>query len=476
MKRSKRILIIILFALLLFVPFEVEASSWKFIWKNTTVHVPVGASIEYYKNYPQAYLYKDGVLLGDADITYNTEGDWLYYFKDVNTAKLGRYQVWYKAYNAKYSPGTCTGYKSLITFVVEDKESPYIKVLEPVMKIRRGDEYNLSANYTVRDNYKVESVTEVHSINTGVVGTYPVTVIARDSSGNQRKASFEAFVYENQAPVISSDIESGVLKIPVHEDYDIRSHFTAMDKFEGDITNKIIFPTLDTNMVSEYNYTVSVSNDAGLSDSITITIKVVDEEAPTLELTTHSILLDYTLDFSTVDFKKYIKSLTDNTSINYENLSITNDLENRVGNYTIWYSYTDGIYTVNDSIEVSLVSYNKPKIYVDDIELYVDSSINLYDVIELDDPSDPDIYDSLIIYDQNVNYNKEGIYYAEAYCMNSSGQSTTKSFKIIIHDTSLFKEENMPFYIVIFVSALIILILVLFILIYFLSKRRKKSL
>jgi hypothetical protein len=344
------------------------------------------------------------------------------------------------------------------------------------MKIRRGDEYNLSANYTVRDNYKVESVTEVHSINTGVVGTYPVTVIARDSSGNQRKASFEAFVYENQAPVISSDIESGVLKIPVHEDYDIKSHFTAMDKFEGDITNKIIFPTLDTSMVSEYDYTVSVSNDAGLSDSITITIKVVDEEAPTLELTTHSILLDYTLDFSTVDFKKYIKSLTDNTSINYENLSITNDLENRVGNYTIWYSYTDGIYTVNDSIEVSLVSYNKPKIYVDDIELYVDSSINLYDVIELDDPSDPDIYDSLIIYDQNVNYNKEGIYYAEAYCMNSSGQSTTKSFKIIIHDTSLFKEENMPFYIVIFVSALIILILVLFILIYFLSKRRKKSL
>ena len=114
--------------MILFIPFKVHATSWKFVWQNTTVHVPVGSSIEEYKNVPVANLYRNEILLTDSQVTYNTEGDWMYYFKDIDTRKIGTYQVWYKAYDAKYSPGTCTGYKALVSFVVEDKVSPTITI------------------------------------------------------------------------------------------------------------------------------------------------------------------------------------------------------------------------------------------------------------------------------------------------------------------------------------------------------------
>ena len=81
MKKGKFLFFFLIFIAFAFIPFKASAASWKFMWKNTTVHVPLGASIEDFKNVPKAYLYRNEILLTDTAITYNTEGDWMYYFK-----------------------------------------------------------------------------------------------------------------------------------------------------------------------------------------------------------------------------------------------------------------------------------------------------------------------------------------------------------------------------------------------------------
>ena len=243
-----------------------------------------------------------------------------------------------------------------------------------------------------------------------------------------------------------------------------------MDTFEGDISSKIEYPTIKNDVVEEYSYTVSVKNDANLSNHYTITIRVVDDVEPKLELTTKNLLLDYTIDLNSIDFMDYIKVLSDNKEINYDNLKITTDMENKVGSYTIWYSYTDDIYTVSDSIAVSLISYTKPEIIVEDISILEDSKVDLSLFIECYDESDENILESLEIYDQNVNYGEPGIYYAEAYCMNSSGLSTTKTFKVIVNSNG---RKMDPMLIGMIISLAISLGLIAFILIYIILKKRK---
>lgn len=90
---QKTSFLLFFFFLLSFFFINVEAVSFKFIWQDTTVEIPLGGTLENYKNIPIARLYKNGDLLSDANVTYNTEGDWLFYFKDVNTYKVGTYKV-----------------------------------------------------------------------------------------------------------------------------------------------------------------------------------------------------------------------------------------------------------------------------------------------------------------------------------------------------------------------------------------------
>lgn len=473
--RKTKILILSFLVLLVFFPFfSVKAASWKFMWENTTVKIPLGESIEKYKNIPKAKLYKDGNLLTDTEVTYNTEGDWLYYFKDINPYKVGEYYVWYKAYESNYSPGTCTGYKALINFIIEDKEKPKINILNPVYKIKKDEAYDLSLNYVVLDNDEIKEIKTVGFVDNTIIGDYNVKVIAIDNSNNQEIKEFTVNVYEDSYPVISTTIV-GDLELIVGEEFDIKGAFFAKDNIDGDLTDSIIFPPFNTSEAKEYTYTVSVKNSLGLLTEYSILVKILNDDIPEIILSTHNIILDYKTNIEEIDFKKYVKDIKDNEEINYNNLTIRHDIENKVGSYTIWYTYKDLNNSVTESISCTMASYDKPEIYVDDIVIYTNSNINYSDYIRVTDASDPNILSSLEIYDSEVNYQKEGTYYAEAFCMNSSGKSEIKRFKVLVKEKS--KLELSPVVLIIlFISIFIGTSLLAFIIFYFVNKKRKEKL
>lgn len=486
--------ILILFGLF-FIDINTLAATWKFEWTNTVVKVPVGAEIEDYRYLPKAYLYKDGFALSDANITYSTEGDWLYFFKDVNSQKVGEYKVWYKAYeNEKYSPGTCNGYKCLVTFIVEDTISPIINVYSNEINIRRTNitkstndetpeevndisqlEQLLRDNVVVTDNYSDCNITFSHNVDLFTVGRYDVTVKASDSSGNISTNNFYVNVFEDREPIITFNGSGNKIKVGLGDEIDFSSYFTAYDYFDGDITKNINYPIYFTNSLGSYEYMVDVFNSANLKATYSIIIEVVDETPPEMELTTHTAILNYEENFNDFNFMKYIKSLRDNVEINYDNLSITHNLENKVGSYQINFSYTDGVYEVSDVIDVKLVSKIRPIIDVNDVVVPINSSINLLDYVLITDYSDPNILESVSIIDDNVNYQKPGTYYASISVINSSGLSTTKKIKIVVEPEISNQNSNLP---VIIISSIMIVMTIGyggFFLYYFVIRKKHKK-
>ena len=133
------------------------------------------------------------------------------------------------------------------------------------------------------------------------------------------------------------------------------------------------------------------------------------------------------------------------------------NLENKIGNYFINYSYNDGINYVNNQIDVKLISFKSPILETTDVRVKLDDVVDLNKYIYVYDESDNYISESVQIDDSLVDYNKSGIYFADVYCINSSGQSNTKKLKIIIEP----KEErnnNMVFIIIFSTFGMILLI------------------
>ena len=465
-----------LFMAIIFLCIGVSASStWKYVWSNTTITIPVGESFDKYMDMPVATLYRDGVPLKDANITYNTEGDWLYYSKNVDTTKCNVYQVWYKCFDNKYIPGTCTGYKCLVTFYVKDLEAPRIDVIENEISVRRGTSYDFSNNISYSDNYSNEIKLDYTSnFDCNIVGTYKVVVKASDEAGNTNTASYNISVYDDSVPVIECSKEGGDIYIPVGEDYNIKEYFKATDLFDGDISSRLEFPSIDNKTVGVIPYEVSVTNNSGKKVTYNATLHIVDNKEPVINLTEESVILDYKIDISIFDFSKYVSSIEDNQEIDYSNLVIKNDLKNEVGNYKVWYEYSDGVFTVYKVLEISLISHESPKMTIESVVLDVDSAPDLYQYVSIDDESDKNVYDSLYIDDNDVIYEKEGVYYANCYCINSSGLSTEKRMKIVVKGHDVFSEANKGFSVTSIVLAIMVVGLLIFNISYILITRKDK--
>ena len=484
----KRKFIILIFSFVLFFSsyvIKAYAATWEFRWTNTTIDIPVGGNLSDYAILPEARLYKDSMLLTDAKINYLREGDFLYFMSNVNTSKIGVYKVLYKASETeKYKPGTCNGYKAIITFNVRDLIPPTISMAsDNIFVLRKAsitkeerelELENIKKNIVAKDNYSDCDIKLNENINFLETGTYDVIATAYDSSGNHSEVPFQITVYDSNAPVITFLGSSDILRLPLNGNINIRDYFTARDEIDGDLTYTINYPPLDLSEVKSYDYSVSVSNKSGKETIKTIRVEVVDDIPPTLTLSTHNLVLDYKTDFENYNFFGKVR-INDNQPINYDNLSITYDIENVVGNYTVWYSYNDGVYTVEDKISVKCVSKERPVLTVDDIVIKKNSNVSLKSFITATDESDPLVQENIQIDDSNVNYKKSGTYYADVYVANSSGLSSQERIKVVIKSDNILNGINIPLLILVILLGLATIGYIGFFIYYFVIKKRKEN-
>ena len=170
------------------------------------------------------------------------------------------------------------------------------------------------------------------------------------------------------------------------------------------------------------------------------------------------MFLDYKTDFNNFNFKNYIIKISDDNVINENNLKIENNLENKVGSFYIRYSYSDGIHSTEEIIDVRLISYNKPIIETSYIEIEAGTTYDLLEFLIITDESDSYILDSVEIDDSNVNYDEAGTYYIKATAVNSSGLNTEKRIRVKV--ISGFSIDSITLTFIIISSILLIIIIV----------------
>ncbi len=445
-----------------------SAAVWSYEWYNTEIEVQVGDSIYNYNELPYAKLYRDGILLEDAQINIIDKGDWLYYLTDVKTNKVGTYYVWYKAFeNSKYIPGTCHNYKCLVTFKVVDKISPNITGLIDNIRIKKGSEYSLSDYFEITDNYDKELRVEYYeSIDISKAGHYECSIVAVDSSGNSSSHFFVVEVYDDVAPAIEYLGEQTGIEVMLGSTPNLCGFFRAKDESDGDISSRIEYPDIDTSIIGERVYEFRVSDLSGNYTSVFVNVSVVDNMVPKISLYTNILTLDYYDDIGFYDFYRYIEYLEDNGQrLSIDQVTIRHDIVKKVGQYHIYYSFSDGENETIESIAVNVISSVSPTILVNDITVKENERIDFSQYIEVYDDSDENVALSLIINDDNVDYTKKGKYLATAYAINSSGLSTTKSFYItVVNDDKLmsFFESEEVIYLLASVAVLAIGVFILF--------------
>lgn len=416
--------------------YAANAASWKFVWDegSTYIQVPLNANILSYTEIPQAHLYQNDRLLSDAQIIYDSTGDWLYFLTDVDTTKSGIYQVWYKASELKYQPGQCFGYKTLVTFEVIDMEAPVFSVCPDEFLYYIGQEIpDYLSRIQVTDNNKDLMVSVDDSqVDYTKVGKYELLIFANDGN-NLVSKKVVVCVEDRQGPDIEFLGENNTIVLQKNEEVRLTKYFKVTDHLDGDITHRLTYPPFSTDLVRSFYLTVSCEDSDGNTDSMEVWVEIVDTEVLQLELYESELFLDYRSEpDETLFLNNVCKAYEGSVNRIFEVQVDFSSLKNKVGKYRITYFLNSNEKTVEKECIVNMISYQKPVIEAQNWEMTLGDSYSFSEMIRAKDDSDENISDKIQIDDSQINFQQEGTYPVYISVTNSSGQTAEKTVYLTI--------------------------------------------
>ncbi|MDJ0497436.1 MAG: DUF5011 domain-containing protein, partial [Acidimicrobiia bacterium] len=217
--------------------------------------------------------------VGDGDLT----GSIVIDATAVNTAVVGSYSVTYDVTDSQGNPAI----QVIRTVDVVDTTAPVITLVGAnPQTIEAGSPY-VELGATATDNYDGNItgaiVIDASAVDTGVVGSYPVTYDVTDSQGNPAVQVIRTVdVVDTTAPVITL-VGANPQTINVMSPY-VELGATALDNHDGDITGSIVIDAtaVNTAVVGSYSVTYDVTDSQG-NPAIQV-IRTVDvvNVAPTL--------------------------------------------------------------------------------------------------------------------------------------------------------------------------------------------------
>ena len=455
---------------------QVEASTWLFVWdeETTTIEIPLGSTLQNYIHIPKAKLLKDQKELTDAKIEYIPTGDWLYLLTDVDTSKVGEYQVWYKAVETKYRPGQCQGYKTLITFKVVDKEPPEIVSYPKSLKYLIGQELpNYKSKIVAVDNSNTcEIIIDDSSVLYDIPGKYPVYIQANDGY-NITMVEIDLEVEDPIGPIITFKGDNNHIILAKGEMPDIINYFTAYDQIDGDVTHSIQYPKFDTSKEGIFDLEVSFKDNQGNQSIILVTVEIVNQDEIEIELFHQELILEYNKDI-TDSLKNNIKKALYGKKDICNVISIdASNIKPEVGSYKVRYCFSENEKSKVVECEVKLLAVTPPVLLVQNISIPIGQKPNYLDYITVQDPSDTQVSSKIQWNDSLVDYTKEGTYLVNVSVVNSSNLSTTETIIVSIYAEN--QKESFDFKLTLFCICFGSITLITLGLIVFMKYRKRKE-
>lgn len=178
----------------------------------------------------------------------------------VDTNKIGTYTIQYLISNTR---GKNT--KTITREVkVIDTQKPQITLTKGTVTIGYKENYK-EPGYKATDNYDGDITKNVKvegTVNSKKLGTYELSYLVQDSSGNQTIIKRKVKVVDNKAPTISLKGSNKVV-LNVNQSYK-EAGYTATDDYDGNVTSKVkVSKSINTSRMGVYEVTYTVTDKAG---------------------------------------------------------------------------------------------------------------------------------------------------------------------------------------------------------------------
>ena len=244
----------------------------------------------------------------------------------------------------------------------------------------------------------------------------------------------------NNQPVISASDKT----IKEGDKFNPLEGVSATDVENGNLTNKITYDSdVNPNQVGTYYVTYTVVDNSNFHASKTITVKVIDDNLPTITASDKEIK-----QFTEFNYMDGVKAtahdgtdLTDD--VTYEE-TVNTDVADT---YKVTYKVKDAKgKEASKTINVKVIADEKPVIDASDKEIYLHSKLDPLEGVTASDAEDGPIKD--IEYDSEVKTDTVGDYKVTYTVKDSHGQVTTKTItvKVIVNQLPVINASDKTIY------------------------------
>lgn len=244
----------------------------------------------------------------------------------------------------------------------------------------------------------------------------------------------------NNQPVISASDKT----IKEGDKFNPLEGVSATDVENGNLTNKITYDSdVNPNQVGTYYVTYTVVDNSNFHASKTITVKVIDDNLPTITASDKEIK-----QFTEFNYMDGVKAtahdgtdLTDD--VTYEE-TVNTDVADT---YKVTYKVKDAKgKEASKTINVKVIPDEKPVINASDKEIYLNSKFDPLEGVTASDAEDGPIKD--IEYDSEVKTDTVGDYKVTYTVKDSHGQVTTKTItvKVIVNQLPVINASDKTIY------------------------------
>ena len=227
-------------------------------------------------------------------------------------------------------------------------------------------------------------VTITGEVNTAILADYPLTYKATDESGNEQTVTRIVSVIDTTKPVITLN-GTAVITLEGGTTYtDLGA--TALDALDGPV-NVTTTGTVNINAVGNYTITYNAVDAAGLTETATRTVTVVDTTEPVITLVGDSaVTIEAGLTY--VDDSATAFDATDGQLIVTATSTVDTTM---VGTYTVTYTVVDSVgltqtlirnVTVADTTKPDITVIGDSTVIVEGNSAYVDAGATAFDAID----------------------------------------------------------------------------------------------
>ena len=370
----------------------------------------------------------DGVTaydLTDLDITAQIQLDWT----NLDVEQPGIYYAYYDVVNSL----GLSGHAERRIVVLDPAASP--QIFADDIYLETGWEFDPKGYASAWDleegdiSNRIEVV--VNTVDITKPGEYSVTYQVTDGDGNTAVKTVMVWVEWSYDLYPRIYLEQNPIYLPVGGEFVPGTGVRAEDYNGVDLTGKLVIEDLylDLSTPGQYYVVYSVTSPLEITVYEYQEIYVLGSSEPVIRAWDFSSRLNDELEIWMADYVAY--DLEDGDLRDFVTWDISAVDVTTAGIYPVTFMVTDSDgHTASVTVEVTIIDYSYPQLWVEDYQVIVDSEFDPLDYVNAYDEQDGELTSQVMVVKNGVRIHKLGTYYVTYAVTDSDGHTTTQTVSV----------------------------------------------